>query len=232
MKIYTVFTESHYELFKDYFIKSFSFDSNLELIVKFKPQVCKSFEFQSEGWRDTMKYKVQCFIDAAYETKEGECFIFSDPDIQFFKNFSNDLIKNVEGYDAAFQNDYVGGVNTGFFIMRSTPKTRAFLKTVEGNLHNFPEEQVCFNALIREFNNPQYDKIAYKWKMLPREYWTYGELSWKRTTQDNKSGVWTGVEEFDIPKNIIIHHANWTSNFKNKIKILDKVKQLYATREI
>jgi hypothetical protein len=227
MKLYTVFTESHYDMFKDYFIKSFPFDVDLELVVKFKPQVCPTSEFHSQGWRDTMQYKVQCFIDAAYETKDGECFMFSDPDIQFFKTFSSDVLKHIEGCDAAFQNDYGGGVNTGFFIMRSTSKTRAFLKTVQGNLHNFPEEQVCFNALMRHFNDSRYDKIAYRWRFLPKEYWTYGELAWQRVTPDNSSGTWQGHEEFNIPENIIIHHANWTSSFKNKIKLLDSVKQKY-----
>jgi hypothetical protein len=230
MKLYTVFTESHYDMFKDYFIKSFPFDTDIELIVKFKPQVCPSSEFQSEGWRDTMKYKVQCFIDAAYETKDGECFMFSDPDIQFFKPFSKDVLNQLGDYDAAFQNDYGGGVNTGFFIMRSTSKTRAFLKTVMGNLEKFPEEQVCFNYIISNFNN--LEKIAYKWKMLSKEYWTYGELALQRATPTNTSGTWQGTEDFDIPKDIVIHHANWTTPFNNKIKLLNIVRQKYDSGKI
>ena len=227
MKIYTVFTESHYEMFKDYFIKSFPFETELELVVKFKPQVCKSSEFHSEGWRDTMMYKVQCFIDAAYETKDGEYFIFSDPDIQFFKPFYKDLLNQVQGFDAAFQNDYIGGVNTGFFIMKSTPNTRAFLQTVKGNLHLFPEEQVCFNHLIGRF--AEYPKIAFNAKFLTKEYWTYGEIAMQRPRNGQPMSHWDGVEEFNIPKNIIIHHANWVKCFKDKIKIMDVVKQKVKT---
>jgi len=230
MKLYTVFTESHYGMFKDYFIKSFPFDPNLELVVKFKPQVCASSEFQSEGWRETMMYKVQCFIDAAYETEYGQCFMFADPDIQFFKPFHDDVLKHLGDADAIFQNDFGGGVNTGFFMMRSTPVTRAFLQTVKGNLHNFPEEQVCFNHLLRNFQI--YPKIAFKWGMLPKEYWTYGELAIHRATQQNPAGTWQGNEEFDIPENIIIHHANWTTPFKNKIKLLDVVKEKYNARSV
>jgi hypothetical protein len=217
-------------MFKDYFIKSFPFEPELELVVKFKPQVCQSSEFHSEGWRDTMMYKVQCFIDAAYETKDGECFIFSDPDIQFFKPFYHDLVKHIDGYDAAFQNDYGGGVNTGFFIMRSTQKTRAFLQTVKGNLHKFPEEQVCFNHLISNFHN--YEKISFKMKILPIEYWNYGELACQRATRQNPAGTWNEGQDFDIPDNIIIHHANWTTPFTNKIKLLDYVKEKYNDRNL
>jgi len=224
MKLYTVFTESHYGMFKDYFIKSFPFDPNLELVVKFKPQVCPSSEFHSEGWRDTMMYKVQCFIDAAYETENGKCFMFSDPDIQFFKPFHDEILNYLGDADAIFQNDFGGGVNTGFFMMRSTPKTRAFLQTVKGNLHHFPEEQVCFNHLLGNF--PIYQKIAFNWKMLPVKYWTYGEIA-ARTGK-----TWTGEEPFDIPSDIVIHHANWATPFKNKIKMLNLVKEKYDARSI
>jgi hypothetical protein len=230
MRIYTVFTESHYDLFKNYFIPSFPFDINLELVVKFKPQACPSSEFQSEGWRDTMKYKVQCFIDAAYETPKGECFMFTDPDIQFFKPFSKDVIEQLGDADAAFQNDYGGGVNTGFFIMRSTSQTRAFLKTVEGNLEKFPEEQVCFNYLINNFH--MHPKISFPIKMLDKNYWTYGEYAIKRASSENPAGTWQGHEDFDIPKDIVMHHGNWTVPFANKIKLMDVVKQKYNARKI
>jgi hypothetical protein len=229
MKIYTVFTESHYDLFKNYFIKTFPFDNNLQLVVKFKPQVCPSSEFQSEGWRDTMKYKVRCFIDAAYETPYNECFMFSDPDIQFFKPFSQDVIQQLGNFDAAFQNDYGGGVNTGFFIMRSTPQTRAFLKTVEGNLEKFPEEQVCFNFLMQNFS--LYPKISFNWKFLSREYWTYGEKAIQPKITGEQYSIWDGTDDdFNIPKEIVIHHGNWTNNFANKVKLLDLVRKKFENQ--
>jgi hypothetical protein len=181
-----------------------------------KEQLCNA-EFRSEGWRETMYYKVRCFIQAATETPNGEFFMFSDVDIQFFKPFYDDIMNQVQGFDAAFQNDYRGGVNTGFFIMRSTPQTRAFLKTVEGNLHKFPEEQVCFNHLIVNFNNPDLRKIAFNVKMLTKNYWTYGI---------NDVG-WNGTKDFTIPEDIIIHHSNWTENFQLKKDLLDVVREKY-----
>jgi hypothetical protein len=225
MKIYTVFTESHYDMFKNYFIKSFPFESNLELVIKFKPQLCKTAEFTSDGWKDTMMYKVDCFIDAINETKENECFIFSDPDIQFFNNFYDDLLKELGDNDAAFQNDYGGGVNTGFFIMRSTPKIKSFLNTVKANLHHFPEEQACFNYIIRNFH--KYQSISFDWKMLPKKYWTYGEIAIQRPKNGQPYSTWEEGQDFEIPKDILLHHANWTTPFSNKIKILDIVKQKY-----
>ena len=125
--------------------------------------------------------------------------------------------------DAIFQNDFGGGVNTGFFMMRSTSRTRAFLQTVKGNLHQFPEEQVCFNYLLNNFKT--LSKIAFNWKMLPKEYWTYGEVAIQRPKDGKPFSLWDENEDFNIPENIVIHHANWTKCFADKIKILDKVKQ-------
>lgn len=225
MNIYTVFTESHRSLFENYMFKTLPFDSRLELRVLFKQQTCNA-EFRSEGWKDTMYYKVRCFIQAAYEIKDGDYFIFCDPDIQFFRPFYDDILKEVEGYDAAFQNDYGGGVNTGFFIMKSTPKTRAFLKTVEGNLEKFPEEQVCFNHLIQNFS--QYEKIAFSCKFLPNRYWTYGEKAIQPKPNGEPYSIWDGKDvDFEIPEDIIIHHGNWTNTFSNKIKLLDLVREKY-----
>jgi len=216
MKLYTVFTESHMELFQNYFIKSLPFDPRLELRVLFKEQLCNA-EFRTKGWRETMYYKVRCFIQAAKETTDGEYFIFSDPDIQFFRPFYDDIMKQVEGYDAAFQNDYGGGVNTGFFIMKSTSKTRAFLNTVEGNLENFPEEQVCFNHLISNFSNPDYNKITFKTKMLSENYWTYGA----------NYAAWDGNSKFTLPKDIVMHHGNWTKSFAEKKQLLNIVREKF-----
>lgn len=216
MKLYTVFTESHRGLFEDYFFKTLPFDSRLELRVLFKDQVCNA-EFRSTGWRETMYYKVRCFIQAAYETNDGEYFMFSDPDIQFFRPFYDDIIKQVDGYDAAFQNDYGGGVNTGFFIMKSTPNTRAFLKTVEGNLERFPEEQVCFNHLMSNFNKSEYNKIKFNSKNLTKNYWTYGA----------NYCAWDGNSKFTIPEDIVMHHSNWTKTFAEKKQLLDIVREKF-----
>ena len=58
MKLYTVFTESHMELFQNYFIKSLPFDHRLELRVLFKEQLCNA-EFRTKGWRETITFSIK-----------------------------------------------------------------------------------------------------------------------------------------------------------------------------
>ena len=37
---------------------------------------------------------------------------------------------------------------------------------------------------------------------------------------------WSG-EDFNIPENIVSHHANWVIGIDNKIKIMDIVREKY-----
>ena len=216
MKIYTLFTPSHRLLFENYFLKTFPFEDRVELKVLFKKQLGNA-EFHSEGWRETMHYKTRCFIQAAEEVKDQGIFMFIDPDIQFFRPFYDDVMDHMKDNDAVFQNDYNGGVNTGFFAMRSTAKTRNFLQLVEDNLHRFQEEQQCFNFIINKFY--KHPDLAFNVSMLPLRYWTYGQFNTN----------WNGEEEFNIPQDIIMHHGNWTKPFSNKIKLLDLVRKKYES---
>ena len=36
---------------------------------------------------------------------------------------------------------------------------------------------------------------------------------------------WDGDESFDVPDDIVLHHANYTRGIDNKFKLLDLVKQ-------
>lgn len=230
IKAYTLFTDSHKQFLTDYFFPTFPYRSEIELTVLHRPQHCKSASFETEGWKDTMRDKSTCFLEKLQECKENEIFMFIDPDIQFFKDFYEDIVNSMQNLDIAWQNDVIGGVNTGFFAVKNNKQTRAFFKTILGNLDSkdFSQEQVLANYLLQ--NIPSYPSIAVKWDFLPKEYWTYG---WVAASADPRTGGcrggWKpGALDFSIPENIVIHHANWTAGIDNKIKLLDIVKEKYA----
>jgi hypothetical protein len=226
IKAYTLFTESHKKFLTDYFIPTFPFRNEIELTILNRPQHCKSAMFETEGWKDTMRDKATCFLEKISECNENEIFMFIDPDIQFFKDFYDDIIKYINGYEIVFQNDVIGGVNTGFFAVRNNKQTRAFFKTIIGNLdsEHFTQEQELANYLLQ--NQNKFPSIAVKWRFLPAEYWTYGWIAATMDPQTNTlRGSWKpGASDFEIPKNIAIHHANWTGGVENKIKLLDIVR--------
>lgn len=230
IKAYTLFTDSHKRFLTDYFFPTFPYRNEIELTVLHRPQRCKTASFETEGWKDTMRDKSTCFLEKLQECKEEEIFMFIDPDIQFFKDFYDDIVTTMQTLDIAWQNDVIGGVNTGFFAVKNNKQTRAFFKTILGNLDSkdFSQEQVLANYLLQNISS--YPSIAVKWAFLPKEYWTYG---WVAATPDTRTGHYRGswkpdALDFDIPKDIIIHHANWTAGIDNKIKLLDIVKEKYA----
>jgi len=229
IKAYTLFTDSHKKFLTDYFLPTFPFRREIELTILHRPQHCKQALFETEGWKETMRDKSTCFLEKLQDCKEDEIFMFIDPDIQFFNDFYSDIMTQIDGLDILWQNDVIGGVNTGFFAVRNNKQTRAFFKTILGNLDSkeFSQEQVLANYLLQ--NISRYPSISVKWQFLPKSYWTYGWVaaSLDPNTGGCRGGWKPGALDFDIPEDIIIHHANWTSGIENKIDLLDIVKDKY-----
>jgi len=224
IKAYTLFTDSHKKFLTDYFIPTFPYREEIELTILHRPQKCKTASFETDGWHDTMRDKVNCFIEGINQCSDEEIFMFIDPDIQFFGDFYDDIISGLANKEAIFQNDVFGGVNTGFFAVKNTQKIRSFFKTVLGNLDSFSQEQVLANHLLT--NSARYPAIAIDWAFLPAKYWTYGHIAAIPTTgPDPYRGSWTpDAPDFDVPEDIVIHHANWTAGIDNKLKLLNIVR--------
>jgi hypothetical protein len=218
MKVVTLLTPSHKPFLDQYFIPSFPTNPNLELVIKFKDQKCPSAEFEKDGWHETMKLKAECFYEELLKCKEGEKFIFSDPDIQFFDDFYQNMMDHSEGYDVVFQNDVGGGVNTGWFIAENNERSRFLFRAILEYLPKFSNEQKAASEFC--FNKNKYLELRdLKWNMLPLdEYWTYGV--YRKT--------WDGETAFKIPSDsMIMHHANWVTGVPNKLKMLEYVKKSY-----
>lgn len=236
IKVHTLFTNSHKKFLTEYFLPTFPFRKEIDLTILYREQHCKSVIFESEGWHKTMRDKAQSFVDGIEGCNEdNEIFMFIDPDIQFFGDFYDDIVNIMQNNDVVWQNDIIGGVNTGFFAVRNNKKTRSFFKTIVGNLDNFAQEQILANHLLA--NIEKYPTINIKWTFLPERYWTYGyvvPLQSKKHPNRIKGGIrghWTeDADDFNLPKDIIMHHANWTSSHEDKFKLLDLVKEKYNER--
>jgi hypothetical protein len=207
MKIYTFLTDSHRSLF-DIFIKNFPFSDNIELVVKWMPQECKTGSFMAEGWNSTMKRKVDYVLQSLEETPDNEWFVHADCDIVLFKGWDailQDQIKN--DLDMIFQNDY-DLLCAGFFFCKRTDKTKKLWQNLRDNLNRFSNDQIGLNYLIAQANDLNIG-------VLPPEYFTYGSF---------RRGVWTG-EEFTIPNaaNLKMAHANYTEGVVNKIDLINKI---------
>lgn len=214
MKLYSLFTESHEKLMYEYFIPSlFKVEdtTNIDLVIKKIPQLCKSASFGDNGWFETMLIKAEYHIQSCLENM-GQKFIYMDCDIQFFKPFAITMIEELADYDIACQNDVFPYENrttycAGLFICKANEKTLKFFidlyKSMNYYKHN---DQIALNQNLHQL----------KHKILSSNFYTISQTT--NVLWDNNYNI------SNIPSNILVHHANWTHGIDNKIKLLNFIK--------
>lgn len=205
-KVYTVYSESHKNLYNNYFLKTLPKD--LDVVSHKIPQNCPSANFYETGWADTCFKKTEIFLRAC-EENFNDIFVFSDVDIQFFTNsIVEDLLVELQDYDLACQFD-TGFLPycSGFFICRSNSRTLDLFNTI--NQKYIREDQTSLNCYINKC----------KAKFLSNKFYTVAQ---------SIGTVWSG-QDFNIPTNIVLHHANWVVGVDNKIVLLDLVRKKYES---
>ena len=100
-------------------------------------------------------------------------------------------------------------------IIKNNSKTRAmfnhileFVKTMEDHPASLTDQWLLNNR------HKQFDVSIFGY------YPSYFSIC-----MSNHCHVWNGEELFNIPDNLILHHANYTVGVYNKIKLLDIVKR-------
>jgi len=199
MKIYTYYTESHKDLFESYFSKTVE---DLEIDSTIGEQECKSGSYYSDGWKKTTMKKVDVFIKAVNENI-GDIFVFSDVDIQFFGPIKDALIQELGDFDIAIQNDYNGGLCSGFFVCRGNERTLRMFESMRDNHDQYLEDQHALNMNLNHCN----------YTILSTRFWTFGSFG----TQ------WKG-QNFEIPDNLLMHHSNWVEGIDKKVELLKIVR--------
>lgn len=201
MRIYTIYSESHSFLFTDYFLATIS--ASLDIRSKKTLQLCSSGSFYSAGWSDICFEKVLYFKQIC-EQEMGNVFIISDVDVQFFSDPIDQLLLELGDFDIAGQDD-IHAMCSGFFVCRANEST---LKMFTSMVDNYRlEDQTSLNDNLH----------MVKHKRLSHRF--FNVAHYLNGTWDNRY--------FDIPEDIIIHHANWTVGVQNKIELLKLVRNKY-----
>lgn len=209
LKIYTFYTDSHKELLNNYFITSLKkTNKNLDLVVKKFEQKCTKGDYMSIGWHETMTNKVDYILEGIKENWGG-LFIHADCDIQFFGPIKEDVINQLGNKDLAAQDDG-GEMCCGFFVCRSNERTKNLFENVKKQINNNYNDQQATNKLAKKYISCKY--LDEKYYSI---YRSTDKKRWEKSMQIN-----------NIPKNILIHHANWTVGIENKIELMNRVKEV------
>lgn len=226
MKIYTTFTPSHNDLFNNFFLPSYkkaNKNKDFSLYVSEMKQISETGSYSTHGFRESTSDKIKVIIKAIEENM-GDWIIYSDPDIQFFEGFTEDVLKYPklqEGVDIYCQCDTPNCPEnvilcTGFMIMFCSEKIKKAFELSLENIHHFEHDQYAFNYFAKKSLN---------WKILPEDkYYTIA--------YNTGNAVWKGEKYNNIPKTILMHHANWVAGVKNKALLLEYIKNEFSKNNI
>jgi len=212
MKIITIYSESNKELFLKFCEGMTNLDNKYELCSRLTPQVCKTGHYSAD---DAIKFwylKVLYILEYLYQ--EIEPFVYADADVYFFRDFKDDLEKQMKGKDIAIQYEkhilkIFPMVCAGFMYIRPNKRMRNMFGWVLKNMDRFGNDQTALNRYIYTY--------PVKFAMLPKTYYSIN--------YDNGDKVWDG-EPVDITvKNPFIAHMHWTIGNLNKLKLLEMVKE-------
>lgn len=207
MKLLTCYTPSH-KIFLPQFFDTLD-QSGLDIIIREHPQECPTGEFASEGWNLTTKRKLEFILEYMEKMEQGEHFIFSDIDVQFFDKPQNYDAKALHEKDIVFQNDYYGHACTGFFYAKNNDNVVQLLGHAVSNIEKYRDDQEAVNHYLKECQT--------NYGLLPPQFFTFGMFY----------NHWHGEKEFPLPDKIIMHHANWVKGVDNKIELLQTVRDIY-----
>lgn len=215
MKLYTLFSDSHKKLLLNYFLPSLYKYENIDIVIKKINQICNSGTYGKEGWFETMKNKALYCLQACKDNY-GNKIIYADCDIQFLAPFIEQMENELEDYDIACQDDVFPFQNrttycAGLWICQSNNNTISLFKNIisdmnkKGPFSNTWDDQNALNENVNRI----------KHKTLSHRFYTIAQ---------SKATLWDNDYTINIPKNILVHHANWTHGIENKIKLLEFVK--------
>lgn len=206
MKIYTFLARAQEDIYKNYFLSSLPDECEPCSIIH-------EDEYVDYGvnslFSNRMKSKASFMLNQC-KKNFGDIIIFSDADVQFFGPVKETLLQELEDFDIACLQGGFGhcfALCSGFFICRCNDSS---LNLFENMLEFF-------------YRDDQYSLNQQRWLckhkcLTPGRFFTIGQTLHK---------LWEETSEFNIPKDILVHHASGTIGISNKKKLMDIVRKKY-----
>lgn len=211
LPLYTIYTASHEELYRDWF--SPTIPSDLSLTSERLP-FQGSDVYRSDAWHRAIAAKVD-FIIAVIRMEAGRTFAFADADTQFFREFAGTTESLLGIADIVCQSESPAGTFcTGLFLCRSSSRVERLWQdvalTLKRRSSNGVHDQNIFNDIVMSRSAPV------RCDYLPSAFMGGGSLTGRR---------WTPGVPLPIPSSVAVHHANFTVGVRNKVAQLQYVRQ-------
>ena len=147
----------------------------------------------------------------------GEYLIFSDVDIQFFRNFKSNILKKIKNYDLVAQQsaskqwliDKGHNLCSGFFIFKANKEVISLFETMQNCIdisNDNVADQICLNI----------NKDSVNWGKLSKKYFNTGMVTGGQE--------WGSVKAKYIPKDLYLHHANFVKTLPKKMEAMEAVR--------
>jgi len=225
IRMHVMITPSHEHFFKKWFSPSLKDD--YELVVTRHKQESSGI-FMKPGWTKAVLRKVDMIVDAI-KRNWGKIFIYSDVDIQFFRPTWPIIASLIGNNDMLIQRvcmDSKRGSCTGFFACKGNERALKTWEAIRAHMIRVhagkkeADDQRGFNAVMKK--NPFQLKVA----DLPPSFFSGGMYNCQ---------LWQPGKKLRIPKDIVLHHANWTLSVGNKLKqfayVRAQVKKMNAKKQ-
>ena len=236
--MYTCFTESHQEMLEKYFLPSVP--DSFEISVNRFEQECMTGEHLSGGWAKAMSRKIEVVreaIDTVRNEDGRDYFVFSDCDIRFFADFSDDLADLMSRHDFIAMDDDI--YCAGFMGIRADDRAAFMWEWAAENVEKYQCDQPTCNAFIenhqrsmkldsfipRILQTPKLKRHTrvgpIRFGMFPRlKYFNHMHLGAKEVIWDGKAPIEISDEQFDT---MLMLHANFTRGVENKLRLLEEI---------
>lgn len=211
----TAYDANFEEMYLRHFIRSFN---KLNLDQEFDLEVHRlDWQYGTYGetqYKSSYRKELDNIIGIV-EANLGRVIVWTDVDIHMYRNPFSEIEKHLADCEVACQMDSDTVYCTGFQFFVASPAIVRFLRdwaALDDSSTEWSSGQESFNVQIL--------KSELRWKKLPIEYWTVG-LSGKKE-------VWDGVSVLSLPappKEIILHHGNFTVGRDRKILMMDVIQR-------
>lgn len=208
----TAYDENFVTPYKQHFLASFG---ALELYKDFELQVnVIETEYGTYGekqYRNSYAKELDRVI-RVLETNRDRIVVWSDVDVRMYRNPLPDIMDMFGSSQIACQMDSPTVYCTGFQFFWNCQRIINFFREWQqlDNSKEWVSAQDSFNEQLK------ISGLAAR--ALPERYWTTGV--------SGKQEVWDGVDVADLPdppKDIVLHHGNFTIGLNNKMRMLNEI---------